>query len=71
MPSRLNGNTVTEWDFLDKQASFVDASIACPSGPTSTESKNAPLIMHPALKVLQKDVNNSQYALFGQVMAAW
>jgi hypothetical protein len=72
MPSSLNGNAVTnEWDFLDSEASFVDAGVTRPSCPTSTELKNAPIIMHPALKMLQKDANNSQYALFGQVMTAW
>lgn len=63
--------SITEWDLLDEQASFVDASFACSSGLTQHESKNAPLVMHPALEVLDEKAHDSQYGLFGQVVAAW
>ncbi|EKM80176.1 hypothetical protein AGABI1DRAFT_73108 [Agaricus bisporus var. burnettii JB137-S8] len=70
MSNQSNDSNMTEWDLLDERASLVDTGDAFPSGPTSTEAKDAPLAMHPTLGVMHEDSNNSQYGLFGQVIAA-
>lgn len=70
MSTQSNDSNMTEWDLLDERASLVDTGDAFPSGPTSTEAKDAPLAMHPALGGMHEDSINSQYGLFGQVIAA-